>query len=255
MTDSWSGRGTPLGKLQDIQERLSQGHPPTQVIETLSPQTRTDAESWLRRLPIWTEFAGQVPAQVIALARIISQRAMRYFQLKLSDDGRVVSSQFSGPPFETPRPSKSFKLSLSGEEIRVEYTPHYFPDGRTDLLYFISPHEPPKPHCLSGTGYWSALTPHDAIVACGGPEAYAVLFAEAMLRGEAKAFETVFAGHWPEAKPRRGRKEARLKRQSQSPSPQPVVGKHTAQVIQEQEADPVAGEQQGTQRSLFEELP
>jgi len=255
ITDSWSDHCTPRDLLRQIHERLSQGLPATQVIEALSPRTRTEAETWIRRLPLWIEFTGQVPAQAVAIARIIGQRAMRCFNLKLSDDGRVVSSQLHRPPFETPRPSKKFKLSLHGEEIRVEYTPCYFPDGRTDLLYFVSPHEPPQPHCLSGTGHWSALTPHDAVVACGGPEAYAVLLAEAKLRGEAKEFEAVFEGKLPEAKPRRERKEAKSGKQPQSQPPQPVVGKHTAQVIHEQEADRAAEARQGTQRTLFEDLP
>ena len=205
--------------------------------------------------PSGPNFTEEVPAQVIAIARIIGQRARHGFNLNLTEDGRVVSNQWHKPPFETPRPSKKFRLSLHGEEIRVEYTPFYFPDGRTDLLYFVSPHEPPQPHCLSGTGHWSALMPHDAIVACGGPETYAVLLAEARLRGEAKEFEVVFEGTRPEGKPRRERKEAKSGKQPQSQPTQPVVGKHTAQVIQEQEADRAVDPQPSTQRTLFEELP
>src|SRR5262249_38124231 len=107
--------------------------------------------------------------------------------------------------------------------------------------------------CLSETGHWSALTPNDAIMACGGPEAYAALLAEAQLRGEGKAFEAGFEGQWPQEKPRR-RKQARSEKQSQSRPPQAGVGKHTAQVIQEEEAERVAGNQPGSQRMLFEDL-
>ena len=53
---------SPLDMLQQIHERLNQELPATQVIEALSPRTRTDAETWIRRLPFWVEFTGQVPA-------------------------------------------------------------------------------------------------------------------------------------------------------------------------------------------------
>lgn len=45
-------RSTPLDTLQHIQARLAAGTSPQQVIEELSPRTRTDAESWARRLLI-----------------------------------------------------------------------------------------------------------------------------------------------------------------------------------------------------------
>jgi hypothetical protein len=228
----------PFDTLQHIQAQLAQQQP-TQVIEELSPRTRTDAETWIRRLPIWVEHAEQFTAQSVAIARIIGQRAMRCFGLKLSEDGRVVSTRLEGPSWQTPKPTKKFRLSLNGEEVQVEYTPFYFPDGRTDLVYFVSPNDPVQPHCLSETGYWSKLTPHDAIVACGGAEAYAALLAEAHLRGEAKEFEAVFEGKLPEGK--------RKRKEPKEEPVKPVVGKHTAQVIAE--------EQPTTQRTLFEELP
>src|ERR1700722_779112 len=156
--------------LKHIQERLSQGLAPQQVIEELLPLTRTDAMTWLRRLSIWTEYAEQFPVQTVALARLISLRARREFALTLTGDGRVIDSRHQGLSWPTPRPTSKFRLNLQGEEVCVEYTPYYFPDGRTDLLYFSSPQEPPQPHCLSATGHLSRLTPHDVVVACGGAE-------------------------------------------------------------------------------------
>jgi hypothetical protein len=237
--------------LQQIQERLSEGLVPQQVIEELSPSTRADAVTWIRRLSIWAEYTEQFPVQTVAIARLISQRARREFSLKLTEDGRVIDSQHQGPSWQTPRPTSKFRLKLQGEEVGVEYTPYYFPDGRTDLIYFISPHEPPQPHCLSETGHLSRLTPHDVVVACGGAEAYAVLFAEAHLRGEVKAFEAVFEGNWPESKHRRGRKPPTTTSEVKNAS---VVGTHTAQVIAEQE-DNKATSQPPHQRTLFEEMP
>ena len=51
---------------------------------------------------------------------------------------------------------QKFKLSLSGEEIRVEYTPFDFPDGRTDLLtlkgWFEAPADPAHDRAAGGIG-------------------------------------------------------------------------------------------------------
>ena len=43
---------SPADTLQHIQDRLTAGAIPQQVIEELSPRTRTDAETWTRRLLI-----------------------------------------------------------------------------------------------------------------------------------------------------------------------------------------------------------
>src|ERR1700722_14222915 len=106
----------PLPSLPDtlkhIQERMSQGLGPQQVIEELLPLTRTDAVTWLRRLSIWAEYAEQFPVQTVALARLISPRARREFSLKLTEDGRVIDSKHQGPPCQTPRPTKKFRLSI-----------------------------------------------------------------------------------------------------------------------------------------------
>src|ERR1700722_6932103 len=97
----------PDDTLQQIQARLAEV-PPTQVIEELSPRSRTEAESWARRLPIWPEH--EFPAQAVAIARVIGQRAMRSFGLKLSEDGRVIDNERQGPAWQTPKPTMKFKL-------------------------------------------------------------------------------------------------------------------------------------------------
>jgi hypothetical protein len=238
--------------LQQIQDRLCRGLVPQQVIEELQPLTRADAVTWIRRLPGWVEFGGQFPPQVIALARVISQRAMRTFSLKLSEDGRVVPRNREAPPWKTPKSSMTFRLALGDEEVLVAYTPRYFPDGCTDYFYFVSPLDPPRPHCLSESGHLSLLPPHDVVVACGGPKAYAGLYAEARLRGEEEKLDATFEGEWPQANPSRRRKAIRPASPPAAPH-LPVLGEHTAQVIAKQE-DKKETRHPPRERTLFDEL-
>lgn len=195
--------------LRRIQGRLNQQTAPCAVIEEMMPRTRGEALSWGRRLPVWDEYCRDYPAQVVALARIISQRAMREHGLMLRKDGRVVKLPAESKGCKTPRPAAVFSLSVGGEEVRVEYTPGYFPSDDTALLYIVSPHEPPKAHPLSDTGYFSRFVPHDALEACGGPQAYAALLAEAILRGEEQPFIEMFEGPLPVTDPRPQRQENR----------------------------------------------
>jgi hypothetical protein len=157
-------------------------------------------------LPAWEEYRGQYPDQAIGLARVVSRRAMRSFGLSLSQDGRVSGGLQGSKSWQTPKPSLTFRLAAGGEEVRVEYTPDCFPGGGEDLFYFVSPHELGRPNCLSPSGYYSRRAPHDSVEACGGPRAYAALFAQARLAGQEKAFDAVFEGAWPEAKPTRRKK-------------------------------------------------
>jgi hypothetical protein len=240
----------PHDTLQRIQERLSQGLTPQQVIEQLLPRTHGDAMTWAGRLPGWDEYRGQYPAQTVALARVISRRAMRTFGLTLSEDGRVVDGHHKGKPCPTPKPSLAFRLAIRGEELQVEYTPDYFPNAGKDNFSFISPHDPPQAHCLSETGYLSQFAQHDAVEACGGPEAYAARFAEARLRSEEKEFTAAFEGQWPEGKQSRPKK-ASLPAAPPVRDQLPVLGDHTAKVIVEQEAKKPTSEPP-RQRTLFE---
>src|SRR5581483_8945296 len=75
--------------LRHIEKRLSQGVAPAVIIKEMLPRTRDRALSWGRRLAVWDEYCPEYPAQVVALARIISQRAMREHGLTLRKDGRV----------------------------------------------------------------------------------------------------------------------------------------------------------------------
>jgi hypothetical protein len=203
----------PLGQeetLQQIQDRLNQGASPGAVIEEMLARSRDEALSWGRRLAGWDEYRRQYPAQAIALARVISLRAMREFGLTLRDDGRVVEKAREGKPRQTPKPAMTFRLMAEGEELRVQYTPGYFPNSGTDLVDVVSPHEPAKPHALSETGYLSRFVPHDVIEACGGPQAYAALLAGAILRGQEKPFTEAFEGAPIEADRRQRRQANRL---------------------------------------------
>jgi hypothetical protein len=205
--------GQTLGR---IQERLSQGASAIVVIEEMMPRTRDEALSWGRRLAVWDEYAPQYPAQAVALARIVSRRTMREFSLTLRDDGRVVEKSREPIPWQTPMPTLTFPLELAGEPVQVEYTPEYFPCGYIDMLSFVT-------RCRTH------LVPSDVVEACGGPQAYAVLLADAILRGEEKQFKETFEGAFP--------KEGQHQRR-QAKKPRPAPGGHAARVIAEEEKPP-----------------
>jgi hypothetical protein len=188
--------------LQQIQDRLGQGATPARILAELLPRTKQSALSWGRSLAAWEEFRLGYSPQAIALARLNSVRGMRDFNLTLKPDGRVVERTAEGKKCKTPKPAAIFTLAIGGEEVRVEYTPGYFPNDDTALVYFVSPYDPAQPHPLSDTGYFSRFVPHDVVEACGGPQAYAALLAEARLRGEEQAFIEAFEGPLPETDPR-----------------------------------------------------
>lgn len=221
--------------LRRIQKRLNQQAAPAAIIEEMLPQSRDGALSWGRRLPVWDEYARQYPAQVISLARVISQRAMREHRLTLRKDGRVVERPAEERGWKTPKPAATFPLTIGGEEVQVHYTPQYFPNNDTALVYIISPHDPPQAHPLSDTGYFSRFVPHDAVQACGGPQAYAALLAESILRGEEQSFIETFEGPLPVTDPRRHRKE-------HQPAAEP--GGHAERLIAE-ETKPLGSPRQG----------
>lgn len=189
--------------LEKIRERLSQGAAPAAIIKEMLPQSRDDALFWGRRLPVWDDYRAAYPAQVIALARLISRQAMKAFRLTMREDGRVVERPPEGRRRKTSRPKDTFPLLIGGEEVRVEFTEEYFPNSGIDLVYYVTPHEPAKPHALSETGYFSRFVPHDAVEACGGQESYAALLAEAVLRDEEQPFIEAFEGPLPETDHRR----------------------------------------------------
>ena len=105
-------------------------------------------------------------------------------------------------------------------------TPQYFPTAGTGLLSFLSPHEPPKPHALSETGCLARFLSPDAVEACGGPQAYAALLADALLRDEEQPFIEAFEGPLPATDERR-------RRQANRPPAEP--GGHAERVMAEEE--------------------
>jgi hypothetical protein len=239
--------------LQRLHDSLSQGIPPTRLIEELLPRTRADALAWARRLPLWDEYRGQFSDQVVALARVISRRAMKAFHLSLTEDGRLRQPHAEGKALPAPQPSLTFSLTINGEKIRVEYTHNYFPRSGDlkDNFYFVIPHAPPRAHPLSETGHRSQFALHDAVEACGGPQAYATLFAEATLRGEEKPFAATFEGEWPDAeKPRRATAPKPVLPPAAEKMNQPVAGEHAAKVTAERD-EPAPTATRPQQRTLF----
>src|SRR5207244_5515983 len=128
-----------------------------------------------RRLPGGDEERDRYPGQVVAVARLVSRQALRAFRLMLTENGRVIDHPVENFRWQRPEPSQRFRLAIGGEEVNVAYTPGFFPHSDTDVLYYTSPHEPPRPHPLSTSGHHSHFASHDAVEAAGGPEAYAAL--------------------------------------------------------------------------------
>lgn len=145
---------------------------------------------------------------------------MKEHSLKLTEDGRVTSSEVMN--WQDRKPERTFQFAIAGEELKVEYTREYFPGS--DLFSFLSPHDPPQAHCLSASGYWCPFIPSDVVDALGGAEAFAGIYADAKLQGTEKELLAVFEGKRPEARPRR--------KAPQPPASEQVVGEHTARVVE-----------------------
>ena len=220
---------TPAETLAQIEQALSSADP-LAIIERLRPQTFQHAMTWARRLPLWEDFQGS--AQAIAVARLISRRAMKEHQLAFDAEGRVIDE--SKKSTAKPR-TRSFPMQLDEDTIEVRYQPTYM--AGTDLFSFIGKkiELPPDahpianivgshtPHALSGTGWWSHYAPHDAVEAFGGPKQFARMYAEARLEGKDKELDETLQGKRPEMTTTR-----------RTPKEQPIVGQHTAEVVGEQ---------------------
>lgn len=210
---------TPLPTLQHIADRLADT-PPLDVINELSPKLKSDAISWARHLPAWDEYRGQASDQVLAIARTVSRRAMKAFNLEIDREGRVAERQERWS-----RPDEmlcSFPMKIGEETVEVRFMNGIFSTWVSFIGQNLGDHY--KPHPLSSTGWWSTNIPADALEAIGGAEAFAQQYAEAKIAGREMEFLEQFEGKAPE--PKRKKK--------------PVVGKHTAEA-----------EKQGPQEGLL----
>lgn len=195
---------------------LTDGLAPQDVVARLTPQTKPEAVQLARRLPLLAERPdGDRGA---AMARIAARNGMRRFRLFFAPDGRVADDPAYNRPAANPP-----KRELASDGSTVEYTARCYPDkdhfqflgesaGDPDDRGIVTRHPIP----LSGTGYWSHFADPDAVIAVGGPEAY-LAAPTAAGRDGAKEFERAFAGEEPQVV-RKTRK--------------PVVGKHTAKVVE-----------------------
>src|SRR5262249_35286340 len=147
----------------------------------------------------------------------------REFGLAFDAEGRVVEEKRLRQGGCNDRPTSNFPMWIGNETVEVRYTKHYFPNSGQDLFSFVGAElEPPpepdtlaavlharKPHPLSETGWWSQYASHDAVEACGGPEAYAALLVDARLQDKGKELEELFEGRRPEVKQPRRKKVVR----------------------------------------------
>jgi len=224
--------------LSRIQAHLAEGMNPIGIIEELAPRSSAEATAFGRRLPLWEEYAGQFSPQVVGIARVLSRRGLRQFGLGLSPEGHVVetSPKQKGRVPPIGGASRHFQFQVGNETVNVEYFPDYFPNSEQSLVTFCGLGEPPRPHALSPTGYWSHFTSRDAVDACGGAEAYAAMLAQAMLRGQ-QNFDAVFHGKEPETTSKRRKPATTTAGNDQSgissdqdADTYKVVGPHSAQV-------------------------
>jgi hypothetical protein len=225
---------TPPATLDQISRRLTDT-PPLELIDTLMPIFASDAITWARRLPHWDEFRGQYPDQAVSLARVVSRRAMREFGLAMTDDGRVVERH---APMPRPVPEMTFPLVVAGQEVQVHYARSYFPSTARDGLSFTAESNP-----LSESGHWHQFIDHDAVEACGGPKAFAALYAEAKLTGRANEFIDQVEGRLQEGNRPHRKKPKRADRPAI-----PVLGEHSAAVMEARESN--AGEQTEPQQPV-----
>lgn len=212
---------TAEATLRQLQERLNQSVPLTELVEESQPETKADAIRWARHLSAFDEYRNRCPNRVIALARIIARRALKEYQLVLTEDGRVLERhRRQGVQSEM---TDSFEIEIGGQEVRVDYIRDYYPADGTDLFQFRSPDDPARPIPLSETGYWSHFAHHDAVEACNGPQTYSQLVAAARLDGHLDTFEALFEG------------EARCS--ARRASKRPVLGEHTAKAADSPEPE------------------
>src|SRR5205085_10724653 len=111
----------PRHTLQQIGDRLAQGDAPTDLTGELLPKTRAEAVTWARRLPLWEEHRSEFGPRAVAVARIVSKRAMRQFGLVFDAEGRVVEESRQTPGGFKEPPAVTFPLTVGGEVIEVRY--------------------------------------------------------------------------------------------------------------------------------------
>jgi hypothetical protein len=233
--------------LERIREALTHPTEVPTLIDQFAPRTRADALAWGRRRPIWDEYRGHFPDQVIDIACVISRRALREFDLMFNDEGCVVNRISRPVTGEPEKPTDVFRLTIKGEPVEVEYTPDYFGNRGSDHFAFKTPAERGRAHPLSQTGYLSHLVRPEIIGALGGPRVYAERFAEASIRGELADFTGFFEGERPKTKPQRRKRPARVTEKTEQPSP--VLGEHTAKIVAEN--SPIDMDKPPNQRTLF----
>jgi len=196
--------------------------------------------AFARRIALWEEFRGEYGNQAVAIAAAVSRRGMKEFSLEFSQEGRLGERWTQRGRNYPPPPCLRIPITVAGEEVIAEYTPEYLGSLSTDHIAFVSPHDPKKPIPMSKTGYHSHFTSREAVDAMGGPARYATELAEALVSGSERQFDAAFHGPGPEIK-----KAVKPTRRLDG-HPKPVLGGHTAKVIQGPDASPPK------QNTLFE---
>ena len=188
-------------------ELLADGLSPQEIVQRLAPRSRDDALHLARRLPLLDERPAS--DRGAAMARLAARVGMRRHGLAFTPTGSV-GDDLTHCGHDTPPPTMTFP----GDGCAVAYTAGYFRDR--DHFSFVGHGEPPRPHPLSGTGYWSHFAAPDAVAALGGPEAYVAAYA-ASGPDRDRLFREAFEGERQEVarKPRKA-----------------VVGKHTERVVE-----------------------
>ncbi len=219
----------PKLALQAIRDALQRPTAPLTVIEEHQPRSADETLTWARRRALWDDYHGQFSDQVIAIATVLSRRAMRQLGLWFAEDGRLREARPEPLGQRPHEPADSFTLTVQNVPVRIEYSTDYFPLAGLDHFTYRSLDDPPKPHPLSETGYRSQFVPAEIVAACGGPRAYAAQYADAKARGQEADFLSAFEGTKPANK--QGRRARNSGRNAEAATPPPVVGEHTAKVV------------------------
>ena len=186
-------------------ELLAEGNTPQQIIAKLTPATKPEALHLARRLPLLAE--RPEADRGAALARIAARIGMKRHGLSFTADGRIADR----PVFNALKHNPA-ERTLPGDGCTVTYTARLF--GDRDHFQFTGLNDQLIP--FTGSRHWSHFADPDAVAALGGPEAYLTAL-QVTGRDGWKDFERAFTGDepGPVRKPRK-----------------PVVGEHTAKVVE-----------------------
>jgi hypothetical protein len=110
--------------LEQIRDRLAeQANDPVATIDSLTPTSRIEVLNWACRLPLDPEFTDTYGPKVVGIARTIANRAKREHNLRLTEDGRIITKEHGvSRAMRDLKPTRVFMFPVAGESVTVEGT-------------------------------------------------------------------------------------------------------------------------------------